>query len=302
MVVRPPVFISEWGLGGAFRRFPRTRLNSRSSVGSRFAMVDSAITKVERAAYHLTALSELFGKKAPFEFVVQTNIITGDRTAKAKANVAVIQQAAAIIGDIIHNLRTALDHVYWDIISQFVPDEEDRRRVQFPFARKRGGFNGALKTRFAGRAGTGFVSALFGLQPYAEGARNDLFYLIHDLDLIDKHKLLIPTSNIADIGPADSLYDKFPDLPRKFTGPGRIAFRGPNASLAWKTSGVSREEAGAIIPPTMHMYERKADVPIDVIFDIGSGKENRQVLPTLEEMINLTRNAIPLLRSASKLC
>ena len=37
----------------------------------------------------------------------------------------------------------------------------------------------------------GFVSALFGLKPYKKPRGNDLLYALHELDIRDKHKLLI---------------------------------------------------------------------------------------------------------------
>ena len=74
-------------------------------------MTDSAILKVDRAAKHVVDLNELFRKNRPFAYVIQTNTQTGERSTFAKHDETVINQAAVICGDVVHNLRTALDHV-----------------------------------------------------------------------------------------------------------------------------------------------------------------------------------------------
>src|SRR5260370_25078399 len=80
------------------------------------ADADSASLKIERATKHIEELNELLRKTRPFSYTIETNAKTGERSAFPKRNEAAINAVALIIGDIVHNLRSALDHAYWVIL------------------------------------------------------------------------------------------------------------------------------------------------------------------------------------------
>lgn len=45
------------------------------------------------------------------------------------------------VGDCLHNLRSALDHIAWQLALDFLkrePDDAEARRIQFPYRRRRG--------------------------------------------------------------------------------------------------------------------------------------------------------------------
>ena len=137
-------------------------------------------------------LSEFIREQRPFSYVLQGNPRTGQRTTLPKKNKAVIAQIALIGGDIIHNLRAALDHAYWEIVSPFAKDDRERRKVQFPFVKSEARLEEALKDQLADRVSPSFFKALLDLKPYSEPGGNELLFLIEELDILDKHKLLIP--------------------------------------------------------------------------------------------------------------
>jgi hypothetical protein len=73
-------------------------------------MADSAFLKIDRAAKHIEELNELVHQTRPFGYIIETNTETGQRSAFPTKNEAVIDAMALIIGDVVHNLRSALDH------------------------------------------------------------------------------------------------------------------------------------------------------------------------------------------------
>ncbi|MGD9921601.1 MAG: hypothetical protein AB7V13_09170 [Pseudorhodoplanes sp.] len=258
-------------------------------------MTDSAALKIDRASNYISQLSELFKKSPPFEVVVKTNVISRDRYLRAKANVAVIDEAALICGDVIHNLRTAIDHAYWDIISPHVTEKNERRKIQFPFGEKRSGFKRAMKTRYAALGGFDFVCGLVSLRPYLEDGGNKLLHLIHELDAVDKHQLLLPTVSVTKVT-VDLIRKHCADFPARMQGPGVIGLHGPNAGFRWHANILTREELGEIIPPTLTIFERKLDIPVDVIFDVSKGQYSGEVIPLLNEMTNVTREVVAIIR------
>jgi hypothetical protein len=159
-------------------------------------MVDSANLKIDQAAKHVAALDELFRENRPFSYILETNVKTGERATFAKKNETVIDASRITIGDAVHNLRSALDHAYWGIVSSFAATEVERRKVQFPFSKTVARLDEAVKNRLADRVSPAFYQALIDLKPHGDPGGNELLYLIDEIDVLDKHKLLVPTGDL----------------------------------------------------------------------------------------------------------
>ena len=112
----------------------------------------SANLKVERAAEHIAELNKLLHKQPPFLYVIETDIHANLRTLRPKQNETVVERAALICGDVLHNLRSSLDQAYWEIVSPHV-SEPERRKVQFPFCREANRLGEVIKGRLGDRAG-----------------------------------------------------------------------------------------------------------------------------------------------------
>jgi hypothetical protein len=99
------------------------------------------------------------------------------------------EHLGAIIGDIIHNLRSALDLVACDMVRAVEGKDANIDRVYFPFCRSAEDLDTAIRLRQFDRAGERAVQVLRGLKPYRGG--NAALRAIHDLDIQDKHTSLI---------------------------------------------------------------------------------------------------------------
>ncbi len=89
-------------------------------------------------------------------------------------------------GDIIHNLRSALDHV---AITAVESNGGDSKGVYFPFAADEAGLEDQIRSKKFNRASAAAIDLLRQLKPYKGG--NDRLRALHDLDISDKHKALI---------------------------------------------------------------------------------------------------------------
>ena len=100
-----------------------------------------------------------------------------------------------LAGDIVHNLRSALDHLARQLVLVGIEispasaplTEKDWRRIEFPIAETLSKYE-AEKTRKIKGMLPEAVEAIDLLKPYKGG--NDALWRIHELDNIDKHRHL----------------------------------------------------------------------------------------------------------------
>jgi hypothetical protein len=100
----------------------------------------------------------------------------------------------AIIGDTVHNLRTALDLMASELARINGNPDDD---VYFPFARSPDQFEHVIKSRHFDRAGDDAVALLRTFAPYRGG--NEALRGLHDLDIRDKHTAIVPIGHSMNI-------------------------------------------------------------------------------------------------------
>ncbi len=95
---------------------------------------------------------------------------------------------AGLIGDAIHNLRTAFDHIAWLAVLGGGGTPCDQ--TQFPFMNDASKLSAEMNRRLKG-APDAFRKLVTQAAPFPPG---DL-WLIHRLDIIDKHHMLLPVGS-----------------------------------------------------------------------------------------------------------
>jgi hypothetical protein len=157
---------------------------------------ESALWKIERARKHaddLEAEVEAFWSAGHF----QIDEVESSLGAVAKYQVTSLdllpESVPLMVGDAAHNIRSALDHFAFAAVPN--PDED----TAFPIWRKR---NVAKPTviqwqKKVGQqlngASSGLLQAIQRLEPWKTGKDAHL-WAIHELDRVDKHRLLISLS------------------------------------------------------------------------------------------------------------
>jgi len=153
--------------------------------------------KIERAKEHLRNLENIAlacrGKTLHI-VLPQDNSKAGDIIPKRREDVPVYSfEMLAVAGDAIHSLRSALDHLAYQlaIIGSGKPPS---RRVEFPIAKDRDTYE-AEKARKVEGIRPEAIEAIDALKPYKGG--NDTLWRIHQLDNIDKHRFVFVIGNDA---------------------------------------------------------------------------------------------------------
>jgi len=101
-----------------------------------------------------------------------------------------------IIGDALHNLRAALDHLAAEAVR--AGGCEPTRGICFPIHKCKSGFDGAVAGALKG-APQVFVDFVKRQKPHKEGGSAAL-YNLSKLDNLDKHMVLIPSISVVRLG------------------------------------------------------------------------------------------------------
>jgi len=108
----------------------------------------------------------------------------------------VLEELSTIIGDAVHNLKSALDHVWFETVSRLIPSG-DWERTRFPVY-PRNNLESALRNLQIDVSSPYLFRFIVGqIKPYDGG--DWAIWPVHKLDIRDKHRLLIPFIHYSSI-------------------------------------------------------------------------------------------------------
>jgi hypothetical protein len=234
--------------------------------------------KVKRAVKHVNDLNELLTDFSASNFY---SVSVQEQEGSNIISIAVFRHfptttAALIIGDTLHNLRSALDLLYYKIFDE-VTGKADKF-TRFPIRDRQqeliSSIDGGLKKkRLSDHLGAialrDFIVNV--IKPYKAG--NDSLWALHEMNITDKHQLLIPTFKImrfADISLQDEKGDIFP-------ADGLPYFLDDSYWFKLNRTGNF----------TIH---QKGNAATAIVFGIGVPLQDKPVIPALNTLAdNLTR-------------
>ena len=165
--------------------------------------------KIERAKKHLSDLVNLLREFRNQHLNVvgtQGDFKTGQRT-HFHVDLSILPfEAIATAGDIIHNLRSSLDHLAYQLVVVGC-GMEPSRRIEFPIAKDFSTYESEKVKKVEGMRELA-IKYIDNSKPYKGG--NQVLWRIHELDNIDKHRTLFTVDRdylfVADWIPSDSPY------------------------------------------------------------------------------------------------
>jgi hypothetical protein len=152
-------------------------------------MFESAKLKIGRAKQHIRDLDRdvrAFFDEGAYSLSFVKDAKAGTCFFRVNVHQPIPPYFALIIGDAIHNLRSALDQMVWEIVCPFNPNPE---KVQFPFCEKADRLESVIRNREIHLAGEKIIQAVRDAKPYP--CDNGELFLLHKLDIADKHKIII---------------------------------------------------------------------------------------------------------------
>jgi hypothetical protein len=154
---------------------------------SRMALIR---VKIERAKKHLRDLqSELIKFKGEHVNVIGPH--TDEQTGQIIHSLGPLPvlpfNAMSCAGDVVHNLRSTLDHLAYHLAQVGTPDTEPSIDVSFPISASSKIYESRKARKVKGMRPEA-IEAIDRLKPYKGG--NDLLWRLHELDNIDKHRFI----------------------------------------------------------------------------------------------------------------
>jgi len=163
--------------------------------------------KTNRADCHINELDiriRDWSNSDPVRFFIETDPETGHDFHKFDIVKPIPDDIPLIIGDAIHNLRSALDFVAVEIITKAGGKPSD---AYFPFRESRESLLAALEERkVSGAFASSYTLLVDRIRPYKGG--NVFMWSLNRLSNTDKHRLLIPTIAETEINGVSIEYDK----------------------------------------------------------------------------------------------
>jgi hypothetical protein len=168
--------------------------------------------KIARAYDHLKSLNGFVDDALAAQrngVLGQIEVGTGDMVYRAEMRWQPPKEWGLILGDCVHNLRSALDHMGWDLV--ILNGERPDSGTEFPIYRDRATYGlkneAARKLRGVSPEAAQVVEEA---QPYhASNPERSPMWALRELDIVDKHRSILLTASIANI----QSFGHYGDLP-----------------------------------------------------------------------------------------
>lgn len=161
-------------------------------MAAKWHIINGLTAKLRRAEVHIFNLKEIwkgFLDRGAYPVTSEHDVNTGYRIFKI-ANVAPIPiDVPLATGDAVHAIRTALDHLMYHLVSLHTRDPKVLKDAYFPICKNSEVFKARLK-RIKEFLDPGVKKAIASTKAYRRGIGR-AFWHLHQLDIIDKHKLLL---------------------------------------------------------------------------------------------------------------
>ena len=113
-----------------------------------------------------------------------------------------------LIGDALHNFRSTLDHLAYQLVLVGLGTKKPQAHVYFPIARDLATYQAESPRKTRGMS-VAAKDAIDALEPYG-GGKGAHFWGLHELENTDKHRLILPTvAGLHSINVGEEILERF---------------------------------------------------------------------------------------------
>lgn len=179
-----------------------------------------------------------------------------------------------ITGDLVHNLRSALDHLAYQLV--YANGSTHSKQTAFPIWDSASEYQAQRARRVTGMSQTA-IDAIDATEPY-QGGNGAGLWVLHYLDIADKHhELLTPLMNVTGASFTIPGYWE-----RSYTGVGGVSF--PKFGEPLKD--------GDVVATREAVMDKDLNLTVDVAFTEPEVIEGRPVIKTARRLLELVENLI----------
>lgn len=245
----------------------------------------SGAIKIERAKEHLGNLVteiQAFMKSSPYGSVTEDDTERGEWVFRAVVPQEPPPRWGAIVGDTIHNLRSALDILWRAVFPTGTKDAN--RRDPFPFFQSSDAFEHRFR-RVKNTTQQRVVDILRGAKPYKGG--NKYLWALHVLDAEDKHHLLLPVGIAVPNIITNTVSFPMLPFPMPFKSPRiNISFVRPLPTPVYPVHH-GTELYRLPINPEGPQVDMNQKFSFGIAFGEGEVMEGEAIVPTLRQFTNV---------------
>jgi hypothetical protein len=236
--------------------------------------------KLDRANKHLHDLEEIL-TNLPNLYTVSVQADgqgRGNRIEHDIPNLERIRDNLALItGDCVHNLRSALDFVWSETLARISPGA-DAKYFKFPIVNDGQYLESVLKDRKIDVLSPDLFRLMVAeIKPYKAG--NTFLWSLHELDIIDKHRLLLPVVQSAGIS--------------------GITVKNQSEEITGDTWSIDAPPPYRIDIPSTHQVKNEGKLTISILFDDGTPLKGSEVSDTLSVFQRLVSEVVKLLEGTA---
>lgn len=214
----------------------------------------------------------------------ERNEPSGDLVVTARARVRPPAEWSLLVGDALHNARSALDHLAWQLVEMHGGSPDKSR---FPFKESPVGFGDELRNALP-KVPSEIRQQVKALQPWRGG--DDRLWLLHHLDILDKHRLLVPVV-AASRGIMLHFSAEWPGREAVHLDPIELLSEDRRSELDDGDEVYREKAATAALDPESPVRTRTS-VTFAVVFGAGSEVAGELVGPVVRDLVQHARDAV----------
>jgi hypothetical protein len=182
---------------------------------------------------------------------------------------------SVLAGEIIHHLRSAFDHVVWQLSSPIL-QANSPRQIEFPvfLAPQLCGLKKSKMCQYCrkveGVASASALTRIDSLQPYiAPSPDKHPLWVIHDMDIADKHReLILAVAILRVLTSANAIVDAIGEY------------------VPWELNPRNVRITG------IRKMDVKLKMSAQVTFGKFAGRQDEPIIPTLQNLLRFTSDAV----------
>jgi hypothetical protein len=265
---------------------------SSITADQRLALIRVKVERAKKHIHDLTLAVRAFLDTSPYEVGTRTDPQVPDSLTYYVVSIRETPHTiSAVIGEILFNLRSALDNLAYQLaIVNGTTDEPTLRATYFPISEDAAKYKTDSPRKVKGMSQAA-IQAIDTCRPYKGG--NDALWRLHILNNIDKHRVLVTVGISLHAISANTIFPRgvihlFPSasgIQSRHSAPDKLLLFPENPKLLSKGDILFIDPSGA-------KTDQRVAFRFDIAFNEPGIVDGEPLLPTLLQLVELVDNTI----------
>lgn len=200
---------------------------------------------------------------------------------------------SVLAGEVIHHLRSTLDHLVWAVANKEGIKDSKARIISFPVCDTKEKFVDATNRGVLSGVPEEFIKFIESIQPYqAACPENSIVKILHDLDIVEKHRLLVLATQATRMGSNIKLLGELTSDVSII-----VADSAPHPIPFFRAIEQGREVHWlSYETSTQPMWRIENDFSIVAVFERVASYERIEVIPVLKQMCSFIEEVFSIIK------